>query len=169
MTDTNHHVVKEIVYDTYGNILSDSNPSFTVPFGFAGGLYDADTKLTRFGYRDYDAYTGKWTAKDPIGFSGGDSNLYGYVLGDPVNFVDPEGLSLWSWWTGETSKDTTNQGLKISFCAAMNSDKLTCYEVYKDFKEFCAHSMSPCHSDWNFYYYRCESKTLDCKEKSCQK
>jgi len=39
--------------------------------------------LTRFGYRDYDASTGKWTAKDPIGFDGGDTNLYGYVLGDP--------------------------------------------------------------------------------------
>jgi uncharacterized protein RhaS with RHS repeats len=46
----------------------------------------------RFGYRDYDAYTGKWTAKDPIGFDGGDSNLYGYVLGDPVDYWDNLGL-----------------------------------------------------------------------------
>ncbi|MDQ7084626.1 MAG: RHS repeat-associated core domain-containing protein [Sulfurovum sp.] len=68
--------------------------TFKVPFGFAGGLYDSDTKLTRFGYRDYDAFTGKWTAKDPIGFDGGDSNLYGYVLGGPVNFVDPNGLEV---------------------------------------------------------------------------
>ncbi|MBU1388574.1 MAG: RHS repeat-associated core domain-containing protein, partial [Proteobacteria bacterium] len=60
--------------------------------GFAGGLYDADTGLVRFGYRDYDPDTGRWTAKDPIGFSGGDTDLYGYVLNDPVNFVDPEGL-----------------------------------------------------------------------------
>ena len=36
--------------------------------------------------------TGKWTAKDPIDFSGGDSNLYGYVLGNPVNGIDPLGL-----------------------------------------------------------------------------
>jgi len=92
ISDTNGNVVKEITYDTFGNILSDTNPTFKVPFGFAGGLYDVDTKLTRFGYRDYDAYTGKWTAKDPIGFAGGDSNLYGYVLGDPVGFVDPSGL-----------------------------------------------------------------------------
>ena len=92
VTDTSHNIVKEITYDTFGNILSDSNPNFKVPFGFAGGLYDADTKLTRFGYRDYDAYTGKWTAKDPIGFAGGDSNLYGYVLQDPVKFFDPDGL-----------------------------------------------------------------------------
>ncbi len=89
--DNTTKLVKEITYDTYGNILNDTNPTLKVPFGFAGGLYDSDTKLTRFGYRDYDAYTGKWTAKDPIGFDGGDLNLYGYVLGDPVNFVDPSG------------------------------------------------------------------------------
>ena len=86
-------IVKTIEHDTFGNVLLDSNPNLSIPFGFAGGLYDPDTKLTRFGYRDYDAETGKWTAKDPIGFNGGDTNLYGYVLGDPVNLVDPEGLS----------------------------------------------------------------------------
>jgi RHS repeat-associated protein len=55
-------------------------------------LYDTDTKLTHFGYREYDAFTGKWTAKDPILFRGSLSNLYGYVLNDPVNFIDPSGL-----------------------------------------------------------------------------
>ncbi len=92
ISDTTGNIIKEVTYDTFGNILSDSNEAFKVPFGFAGGLYDKDTKLTRFGYRDYDAYTGKWTAKDPIGFSGGDSNLYGYVLGDAVGGIDPSGL-----------------------------------------------------------------------------
>jgi RHS repeat-associated protein len=85
-------MVKSVEYDTFGNVLLDSNPSLKVPFGFAGGLYDQHTKLTRFGYRDYDAETGRWTAKDPIGFAGGDTNLYGYVLGDPVNFIDENGL-----------------------------------------------------------------------------
>ena len=55
-------------------------------------MYDADTKLVHFGYREYDPFTGKWTAKDPLLFGGGDSNLYGYVLGDPVDLVDPLGL-----------------------------------------------------------------------------
>jgi len=57
-------------------------------------LYDSDTGLTRFGFRDYDAETGRWTAKDPILFGGEDSNLYGYLFQDPVNGIDPEGL--WS-------------------------------------------------------------------------
>jgi len=92
VVDTEGTIIKELHYDSFGTITNDTNPTLHVTLGFAGGLYDEDTKLTRFGYRDYDAYTGKWTAKDPIGFAGGDANLYGYVLGDPVNGVDPEGL-----------------------------------------------------------------------------
>ncbi len=45
----------------------------------------------RFGARDYDAEVGRWTAVDPILFAGGDTNLYGYVLNDPVNWSDPTG------------------------------------------------------------------------------
>ncbi|WP_375591828.1 carbohydrate-binding protein [Chitiniphilus eburneus] len=85
-------VKQEIAYDAWGNVLSDTNPGFQ-PFGFAGGLYDKDTGLVRFGARDYDPQIGRWTAKDPIGFGGGDSNVYGYVKSDPVNNIDPSGLA----------------------------------------------------------------------------
>lgn len=83
-------IVQEITYDTFGRITSDTQPGFQ-PFGFAGGIYDTDTKLTRFGARDYDAEIGRWTSKDPIQFRGGDTNLYGYILNDPINFIDPDG------------------------------------------------------------------------------
>jgi len=63
-----------------------------VPFGFTGGLHDQDTGLVRFGYRDYDPDTGRWTAKDPILFAGGDTDLYGYCLNNPINLIDPGGL-----------------------------------------------------------------------------
>ena len=87
---TDGTVVQRIDYDEFGKIIIDSNPGFQ-PFGYAGGLLDQHTKLTRFGARDYDAQTGRWTAKDPIRFAGGDTNLYGYTFNDPVNFVDPDG------------------------------------------------------------------------------
>jgi RHS repeat-associated protein len=54
-------------------------------------LYDPDTGLVRFGARDYDAAAGRWTAKDPRGLAGGDTNLYAYVGNDPVNHLDPRG------------------------------------------------------------------------------
>ncbi|HRX72339.1 MAG TPA: RHS repeat-associated core domain-containing protein, partial [Candidatus Competibacteraceae bacterium] len=85
-------IAQQMKYDEFGNVVEDTNPGFQ-PFGFAGGLYDADIGLVRFGARDYDAETGRWTAKDPILFGGEDSNLYGYVVNDPINIVDYEGKS----------------------------------------------------------------------------
>jgi uncharacterized protein RhaS with RHS repeats len=52
----------------------------------------------RFGARDYDPQAGRWTIKDPIRFLGGDTNLYGYVLNDPVNWIDPLGLQSSLTW-----------------------------------------------------------------------
>ena len=84
-------VAQRMTYDAFGNVLDDTNEGFQ-PFGFAGGLYDSITGLVRFGARDYDARVGRWTAKDPIGFGGGDTDLYAYVAGDPVNYIDPSGM-----------------------------------------------------------------------------
>jgi len=92
VADASGNVVKRIDYDSFGNIISDTNPSFELPFGFAGGLHDRDTGLVRFGYRDYDPDTGRWTAKDTIFFAGGDTDLYGYCFNDPINWVDDIGL-----------------------------------------------------------------------------
>ncbi|MFV0680626.1 hypothetical protein, partial [Ottowia sp.] len=47
-------VAQQMDYDVWGNVTLDTNPGFQ-PFGYAGGLYDSDTRLTRFGARDYDA------------------------------------------------------------------------------------------------------------------
>lgn len=84
-------VVQQIDYDEFGRVTSDTNPGFQ-PFGYAGGLYDNDTGLVRFGVRDYEPTTGRWTTKDPLGFDAGDTNLYRYVFADPINLSDPTGL-----------------------------------------------------------------------------
>jgi RHS repeat-associated protein len=87
-------IVQRIEYDEFGRVLSDTNPGFQ-PFGFAGGLFDSDTGLIRFGARDYDPSTGRWTTKEPLGFASGETNFYSYVSGDPVNFIDPDGFKVY--------------------------------------------------------------------------
>jgi RHS repeat-associated protein len=84
-------IVQRMDYDEFGKVMLDTNPGFQ-PFGFAGGLYDYQTGLVRFGARDYDPEVGRWTAKDPIGFGGGDTNLFGYCYNDPVNLIDETGF-----------------------------------------------------------------------------
>ncbi|MBI5604530.1 MAG: hypothetical protein HY879_14380 [Deltaproteobacteria bacterium] len=92
VSDSAGNILKRIDYDSFGSIINDNNPSLRIPFGFAGGLHDRDTGLVRFGARDYDPAIGRWTAKDPIDFAGGDTNLFMYIAGDPVNGIDPMGL-----------------------------------------------------------------------------
>jgi RHS repeat-associated protein len=79
-------------FDAFGRITLDSNPGFQ-PFAFAGGLYDPQTNLLRFGARDYDPTTGRWTTQDPISFAGGSLGLYTYTNNDPINATDPEGTA----------------------------------------------------------------------------
>jgi len=81
-------------YDAYGNVTGETTQSgfSPIPFGFAGGLYDRDTGLVRFGARDYDPEVGRWTTRDPIWFANGEANLYTYASNDPVNRLDSNGL-----------------------------------------------------------------------------
>jgi len=96
VSDATGTVVKMMEYDSFGMATFDSNPAFDIPVGFAGGINDTKTGLVRFGFRDYEPGTGRWTAKDPIFFGGRQGNLYGYVQNNPVNWIDPTGL----WYVG---------------------------------------------------------------------
>jgi RHS repeat-associated protein len=85
-------VAQRIDYGPFGEVLFDSNPGFQ-PFGFAGGIYDRDTGLVRFGARDYDPEIGRWATRDAMLFAGGDGNLYRYSSADPLNRIDSAGYA----------------------------------------------------------------------------
>ena len=112
VTDLSGNVIQQMDYDAWGLVVNDTNPGFQ-PFGFAGGWYDSDTSLVRFGARDYDAHTGRWTTKDPIVFGGGLTSLYAYVGGEPVNQTDPSGL----------------QGIPIGPILGVGLSEGRCYQV----------------------------------------
>ncbi len=103
-------IAQRLDYDAFGRMMTDTNPGFQ-PFGYAGGLYDPDTGLVRFGARDYDAEAGRWTAKDPISFAGKQSNLYTYSAGSPNNFYDPLGTDRFQI---NSKYDPTNQAEWVS-------------------------------------------------------
>jgi RHS repeat-associated protein len=115
-------VAEQIDYNEFGKVENDTSPGFQ-PFGFAGGIYDSDTNLVRFGARDYDAEVGRWTNKDPILFKGGDTNLYGYGVQDPINHIDPKGTLTEGFFSGYLSPNgQANLGAGMS---AMGAGLLT--------------------------------------------
>ena len=124
-------VAQRLDYDEFGRVLLDTNPGFQ-PFGFAGGLYDPDTELVRFGARDYDPHSGRWTAKDPIRFQGGETNLYRYAAGDPVNGIDPTGkdrLEVHIQWAERQARNAADAARRVRD----NTDRLLLeVEVFVD-------------------------------------
>lgn len=125
-------LIQRMNHDEFGHVVDDTNPGF-VPFGYAGGLYDSDTNLIRFGFRDYDPEVGRWTSKDPILFAGGDTNLYGYVQNDPVNWTDPTGLKVFyfnfnfSWGAANNLASSQGSFNSISLGVGFDTDSLSSF------------------------------------------
>jgi RHS repeat-associated protein len=134
VTDASGNVAKRIDYDSFGKVLNDTAPTFYVPFGFAGGLHDRDTGIVLFGFRDYDPDAGRWTAKDPIGFGGGDVDLYGYCLNDPINLLDPNGEGIISFFKcfyyAHKTKKYQDECKKELASATCTEDEFKFYEKY---------------------------------------
>ncbi|MBI3205013.1 MAG: hypothetical protein HYZ29_25980, partial [Myxococcales bacterium] len=78
-------------FDAWGNRTLIAGAADFVPFGFAGGMLDPETGLTRFGARDYDPVVGRWSGKDARKYWRRGTNLYAYGDGEPVNRIDPAG------------------------------------------------------------------------------
>ena len=123
-------IAQRMDYDEFGNVLRDTNPGFQ-PLGFAGGLYDRDTKFAKFGTRDYDCLTGRWTSQDAILSASNGVNLYAYVNNDPVSWNDATGL-------GPSSPSETYWNTWKSYMAGVGSvvgsataGAGTVYSVYK--------------------------------------
>ena len=72
----------------------NAKDAFSQPYGFTGREYDSETGLYYYRARYYDPTAGRFISEDPIGFAGGDVNLYRYVQNNPVMFIDPYGLAL---------------------------------------------------------------------------
>jgi RHS repeat-associated protein len=94
MTDSAQVVVNKFSYDPYGNITNQSE-GINQPFKYVG-QFGVITEPNGFYYmraRYYDPQVGRFISEDPIGFDGGDENLYAYVKNNPVMGVDPWGLA----------------------------------------------------------------------------
>jgi RHS repeat-associated protein len=114
------------VSDDAGTVVADNTPGFT-PFGYAGGMYENQTRLVRFGARDCDAASGRWTSRDPVLFSGGVANIWTYVGANPTNRADPRGL-----W----SEDAHNALLEFALEGYASSPQIErLQQVSKEFDE----------------------------------
>jgi RHS repeat-associated protein len=93
ITDASGGVTHSYAYDPYGVTTETTSSAVANPWRYTGQYQDVSTGLYKMGARYYQPELGRWTQPDPSGL---DSNAYLYVGGNPVNFVDPSGLSVFS-------------------------------------------------------------------------
>ena len=108
--DSAGKVINEIVYDSFGSIVSETHPGVNVRYGFTGRDFDKETGLGFNRTRYYDFVTGTFLSVDRLGFEAGDVNLYRYVGNTPTIYVDPSGM-FWEVFLGGTFESFLGSGL----------------------------------------------------------
>jgi len=101
LTEGTGNVVESYTYDVYGqpSFLSATyqllpTSSVTNRFLFTGREYLAELALYDYRHRFYSPSLGRFLQTDPIRFDAEDVNLYRFIENSPVDFVDPDGLSM---------------------------------------------------------------------------
>jgi RHS repeat-associated protein len=90
LIDASGNVVTTYSYDPFGN-TTVSGAANANEFQY-NGRENEGNGLYFYRARYYNSTLGRFINEDPIGFGGGDINVYAYVSDDPVNFVDPSGM-----------------------------------------------------------------------------
>ena len=101
-TDTTT-IANHRVYDSFGNLTSQTNAAVDSIFGYTGRMFDKETALQNNLNRWYDAKTGRWISKDPIGFDGGNANIFCYVGNKPTESYGSQWINIQS--CSRTTKD----------------------------------------------------------------
>ena len=94
VTDSTGTDVDRYDYDPFGTAMGPWQVQVSQPWTYAGGYYDSQTGLYKFGIRYYDSTTARWTQRTPIAGSLQETtkaNPYEYAGDNPVNEVDPNG------------------------------------------------------------------------------
>ena len=90
IVDTAGALVNQTTYDSFGQVLSETNSLFGDRYKFVGRELNSESDYY-FRAREYNSGSGRFGSLDPAGFFAGDSNLYRYVENSTLNFNDPTG------------------------------------------------------------------------------
>ena len=85
-------VVNHVRYDTFGQIVGQTNTAYQPFFAYTGREWDPAVGLYFYRARWYDPRAGRFTSEDPLGFAAGDANLSRYVGNAATLWVDPSGM-----------------------------------------------------------------------------
>jgi RHS repeat-associated protein len=170
ITDANRNVVQSYGYDSFG--MAKPSTSFINNYTYTGREFDKETGLYYYRARYYDPMEGRFISKDPIGFKGGDVNIYAYVGNNVINKTDPMGLQASSSQSCNYGRYVNCEGLdfiskyickKAADSACKRGGLIVCCEAEKTGCLGC--KTKDCGNDdakWKAAEKNCESEYAKC-------
>ena len=142
LTESSGNIIEQYSYNAYGT--PDINSAFGNPYMFTGRRFDEEIGLYYYRYRSYDSEKGRFLQHDPLGYE--DSfNLYEFVNSNPINNIDPYGLTTnpnpekkclldylkkkYDYWN--TSGDPIRKKVKFEFKAKCGTEKNCCFVNFR--------------------------------------
>ncbi|MEM6432630.1 MAG: RHS repeat-associated core domain-containing protein [Cyanobacteria bacterium P01_D01_bin.115] len=119
LVDDSGNVVNHRTFDSYGNLIEETDSNFDSRYSFTGREFDEETGLHYYRARYYDGELGQFISQDPIGFNGNDSNLYRYVRNSPIFSTDPLGLD-----TRSVDGSVTHQDRIVTYSRTGSSEQM---------------------------------------------
>ncbi len=92
LVDAAGQLINHLDYNSFGQIIAQSNALFGDRFTYTGREWDPGTGLYYYRARYYDPVLKRFLSQDPLGFAAGDANLYRYVGNNPLGATDPSGM-----------------------------------------------------------------------------
>jgi RHS repeat-associated protein len=120
LSNTSGTLAQTYTYDSFGN-TTNSSGSLTDFLRYTSREFDSETGLYFDRFRYYDSQSGRFLSEDPMRFnSGGD--FYVYVEQNPLNAIDPFGLSSLVYNNGTQTLTVVNgQGNVVGTFPASNN------------------------------------------------
>ncbi len=146
LSDSLGGVGTEYTYDPFGK-ASQSGSASDNPWQYTARENDG-TGLQHNRARYYSSSMGRFASQDPIGFAGGDTNLYGYGGGDPINYTDPTGLF---WNPLDEVKKAAGKGLEI----VTSQQSANFWAGFGDMASFGITNWVRSQGGWNYSVNKC--------------
>ena len=114
------------------------------PYRFGGQLgYRRDGANRNYvRARHLDTQRGRWTSSDPIGFAGGDNNLYRYAGNNSVTFSDSSGLAFSTPCTHNSPPSIPCCAIITPACVAITNNYAASYNITGNHFTSCASCVS---------------------------
>ncbi len=167
ITDSAGNVVQRYEYDSFGNIISMSDPDFIQPYTYTSREYDPESGLYFYRARYYDDKVGRFISEDPILKPGNPNapfmlryllktpaslHAYGYAKNNPLRYTDPTGTL--SCEGCNLTCDLICHGIHFAGCLLICGGNPAC-ELACEFVIGSADCMLACHS---ICFKNCEKK-----------